>query len=160
MLRFSCLTHQAQRENTLKTKQNSRVLMTSAEWPLGGRTRVQSIRIALVSVLFLGCPLTALAQQYESSATLKASQIVPKELLTGPDYRIDEKVLNDGFLNHYKVNSKFGEFNAVSNATLRKRIWEIRAMAEMDKVTGTKEFLESFRLVFSVLSAVRPKTAG
>jgi len=145
MLRFSCLTHQAQRENTLKTKQNSRVLMTSAEWPLGGRTRVQSIRIALVSVLFLGCPLTALAQQYESSATLKASQIVPKELLTGPDYRIDEKVLNDGFLNHYKVNSKFGEFNAVSNATLRKRIWEIRAMAEMDKVTGTKEFLESFK---------------
>ncbi len=119
--------------------------MTIAVWPLGGRTRVQSIRIALVSVLFLGCPLTALAQQYESSATLKASQIVPQDLLSGPDYRIHEKVLNDGFLNHYKVYSKFGEFNAVSNATLRKRIWEIRAMAEMEKVTGTKEFIDSFK---------------
>ncbi len=119
--------------------------MTSAEWPLGGRTRVQSISIALVSALFLGCPLTALAQQYESPATLKSSKIIPKDLLTGPDYRIDEKVLNDGFLNHYKIYSKFGEHNAVSNATLRKRIWEIRAMAEMEKVTGTKEFIESFK---------------
>ena len=129
----------------MKSKQNSKVLITSAEWPLGGRTRVQSIGIALLSVLFLGSPLTALAQQYEAPATLMASKIVPKDLLTGPDYRIDDKVLNDGFLNHYKINSKFGEFNAVSNATLRKRIWEIRAMAEMDKVTGTKEFLESFK---------------
>jgi len=129
----------------MKTKQNSRVLMTGPKRPLGGRTRVQSIRLALLSVLFLGPPLTALAQQYEAPATLMASKIVPKDLLTGPDYRIDEKVLNDGFLNHYKINSKFGEFNAVSNATLRKRIWEIRAMAEMDKVTGTKEFLESFK---------------
>jgi hypothetical protein len=101
--------------------------------------------MALASALFLGCPLTTLAQQYESPATLKASQIVPKKLLSGPDYRLEEKVLNDGFLNHYKVNSKFGEFNAVSNATLRKRIWEIRAMAEMDKVTGTKEFIDSFK---------------
>jgi hypothetical protein len=78
----------------LKTKQNSKILITSAEWPLGGRTRVQSIRLALLSVLFLGSPLTALAQQYEAPATLMASKIVPKDLLTGPDYRIDEKVLN------------------------------------------------------------------
>ena len=73
------------------------------------------------------------------------NSFVPKDLLTGPDYRIDNKVLNDGFLNHYKINSKFGEFNAVSNATLRKRIWEVRAMAEMEKVTGTKEFIDSFK---------------
>jgi len=145
MLRFSCLTHQAQRENTLKTKQNSRVLMTGPKWPSEGQTRVRSIRIAFVAALFLGCPLAATAQQYESPATLKASKIIPKDLLSGPDYRIDEKVLNDGFLNHYKVNSKFGEFNAVSNATLRKRIWEVRAMAEMEKVTGTKEFIDSFK---------------
>jgi len=119
--------------------------MTGPKRPSEGQTRLRSIRIAFVVALFLGCPLAAAAQQYESSATLKASQIVPKNLLTGPDYRIDEKVLNDGFLNHYKVNSKFGEFNAVSNATLRKRIWEIRAMAEMEKVTGTKEFIDSFK---------------
>ncbi len=145
MLRFSCLTDQGKRVNTLKTMQILRVLMIDLRWPLGGRSRVQSIGIALVSALFLGCPLTALPQQYESPATLKASQIVTQKLLSGPDYRIEEKVLNDGFLNHYKVNSKFGEFNAVSNGTLRKRIWEIRAMAEMDKVTGTKEFIDSFK---------------
>jgi len=129
----------------VKFKRFLRFVTASPKWLLGGRTSVQAIRIALVSALFLGCPLTAFAQQYESPATLKASQIVPKNLLSGPDYRIDEKVLNDGFLNHYKVNSKFGEFNAVSNATLRKRIWEIRAMAEMEKVTGTKEFIDSFK---------------
>jgi hypothetical protein len=96
-------------------------------------------------MLFLGCPLAATAQQYESPATLKASKIVPKDLLTGPDYRVEEKILNDGFLNHYKVNSKFGAIDAVSNATLRKRIWEIRAMAEMEKVTGTKEFISKLK---------------
>ncbi len=109
------------------------------------RLYINGAVVALFVVLLLGTALRVAAQRYESPPVLKASQIVPPELLSGPDYRIDEGVLNDGFLNHYKVNSKFGEFNAVSNATLRKRIWEIRAMAEMDKVTGTKEFLESFK---------------
>ncbi len=129
----------------MKSKRKLEILTTVLKWPQEGGIRVQSISIVLASALFLGCPLATLAQRYESSATLMASQIVPKGLLSGPDYRIDEKVLNDGFLNHYKVNSKLGEFKAVSNATLRKRIWEFRAMVEMDKVTGTKEFLDSFK---------------
>ncbi len=119
--------------------------MTGPKWPSEGQPWVQGMRIVLLSVLVLGYPSSATAQQYESPATHKASQIAHKDLLSGPDYRIDEKVLNDGFLNHYKVNSKFGEFTAVSNATLRKRIWEVRAMAEMEKVTGTKEFIDSFK---------------
>lgn len=129
----------------LKTKRNLWPTMTSRILLPGGRLWVQGVRVALCCALLLGSPLPVTAQQYEAPATLKASQIVPQNLLSGPDYRIDEKVLNDGFLNHYKVNSKFGEFNAVSNATLRKRIWEVRAMAEMEKVTGTKEFIDSFK---------------
>jgi len=49
-------------------------------------------------------------------------------------------VTNDGFLNIYTIDSKFGQFNAVSTALLRVRIQEINAMAAMDKLKGTKEY--------------------
>jgi len=59
---------------------------------------------------------------------------LPPELLSGPNHRVQEKVTNDGFLNIYVVDSKFGSFRAVSTPLLRKRIQEINAMATMEKL--------------------------
>ena len=77
---------------------------------------------------------------YESTPTLSASKILPSDLLSGPNHRVQERVINDGFLNTYTIDSKFGQLNAVSTALLRVRIQEINAMAAMDKLKGTKEY--------------------
>jgi hypothetical protein len=70
---------------------------------------------------------------------------LPPELLSGANFRVQEKVINDGFTNTYRVDSKFGTFTAVSTAQLRKRIREIHAMVAMDKLKGTKEYGDAIR---------------
>jgi hypothetical protein len=89
--------------------------------------------------------LTMAQQGYEPAATLSASQILPPELLAGPNHRVEERVYNDGYLNRYTVLSKFGGFVAVSTPMLRKRISEINAMVRMEQIEGTKEFTSSLK---------------
>ena len=97
--------------------------------------------IALSAILIFQSKLGFAAQSgYESLPVLSASKVLPPELLTGPNHRVQERVTNDGFLNLYSIDSKFGKFQAVSTALLRVRIQEINAMATMDKLKGTKEY--------------------
>ena len=101
---------------------------------------------ALVMVSLLGVVLPAFAQQgYEAPPVLSASKILPPELLSGPNHRVRERVTNDGYLNTYQIDSKFGTFTAVSTAVLRKRIGEINAMVVMEKVQDSKEYIASFK---------------
>ena len=84
-------------------------------------------------------------ERYEPSAALSASRILPPELLSGPNHRVQERVKNDGIVNIYTIDSRFGSFTAVSTAMLRIRIQEINAMAAMDKLKGTKEYGDSLK---------------
>src|SRR5574341_188969 len=99
--------------------------------------------LALIVVGFVILPVvSAIAAQggYEPATTLSASQILPPELLAGPNHRVEEKVVNDGYVNTYRIGSKFGVFTAVSTAMLRKRIEEINALVLMEKIEKTKEY--------------------
>ncbi|MGH7795065.1 MAG: hypothetical protein ACREQ2_09225 [Candidatus Binatia bacterium] len=113
------------------------------------RTRYhRSVRLALALTALLMIPSAReLGAQgaYEPSATLSASKILPPEILTGPNHRVEERVYNDGYLNRYTVLSKFGGFVAVSTPLLRKRIEEINAMVRMEQIQGTKEFTASLK---------------
>jgi hypothetical protein len=101
---------------------------------------------ALVTVLALGVGLPAFAQQgYESPPVLSASKILPPELWSGPNFQVRESVTNDGYLNTYTVDYKFGTLTAVSTALLRKRIGEINAMVVMEKVQSSKEYVDSIK---------------
>ena len=97
--------------------------------------------IALSAILLLQPKLGFPAQAgYESLPVLSASKILPPELLSGPNHRVQERVVNDGFLNIYTIDSRFGQFKAVSTAVLKERVREINAMAAMDKLKGTNEY--------------------
>jgi hypothetical protein len=110
------------------------------------RNPLLSAASALIAVLLIGVVAPALAQQpYESAPVLSASKILPPELLSGPNHRVQERVTNDGFLNTYQIDSKFGTFTAVSTAVLRKRIGEINAMIVMEKVQGSKEYIDGIK---------------
>ena len=101
---------------------------------------------AVAMGLLLAAVTPAFAQQpYETAPVLSASKILPPELLSGPNHRVQERVTNDGFLNTYQIDSKFGTFTAISTAMLRKRIGEINAMVVMEKVQGSKEYVDSIK---------------
>src|SRR5688500_8676122 len=88
-----------------------------------------------------------LAQQpsYETKPVFSASKILPPELLSGPNHRVQDRVTSDGIVNIYRIDSRFGTFNAISTAMLRVRIEEINAMAVMDRLKGTKEFGDAIK---------------
>ena len=96
----------------------------------------------LASVLMAVQPTCGSAAQsgYETTPVLSASKILPPELVTRPNHHVQERVTNDGFMNIYTIDSKFGTFTAVSTPLLRIRIQEINAMVSMDKLKGTKEY--------------------
>jgi hypothetical protein len=54
-------------------------------------------------------------------------------------------VTSDGIVNIYRIDSRFGSFNAVSTSMLRVRIDEINAMAVMDRLKGKKEFGDAIK---------------
>ena len=99
-----------------------------------------------VGLLILQSALV-LAQQpsYENKPVLSASKILPPELLSGPNHRVQDRVTSDGIVNIYRIDSRFGTFNAISTATLRVRVEEINAMAVMDRLKGTKEFGDALK---------------
>ncbi len=58
-------------------------------------------KLALVGALLLTTALTASAVvNYDPPVELKASKILPPELVSGPDFRVEEAVINDGYLNY------------------------------------------------------------
>jgi len=107
--------------------------------------RLWGVVSGLLGLTLLGIIPHVFAQPYESAPVLSASKILPPELLSGPNHRVQERVTNDGYLNIYQIDSKFGTFTAVSTAVLRKRIGEINAMVVMEKVQSSKEYLASIK---------------
>jgi hypothetical protein len=59
---------------------------------------------------------------YENAPVLQASKILPADLLYGPNHRVQEKIVNDGYMNTYRIDSKFGPFTAVSMAAVNSII--------------------------------------
>ena len=99
-----------------------------------------SLAFVIGSLIFQPRATTAAQQGYESLPVFSASKILAPELLSGPNHKVEERIDNDGIVNIYRVNSRFGTFTAVSTAMLRVRIQEINAMAAMDKLKGTQEY--------------------
>ena len=99
-------------------------------------------RASLLAAMLVIQPTFALAAQagFEPKPVLSASRILPPELLSGPNHRVQERVTSDGIVNIYRIDSRFGTFTAVSTAMLRVRIHEIDAIAVMARLKGTKEF--------------------
>jgi hypothetical protein len=104
--------------------------------------RVLRALVPLLGVVLIFCGESPMAEpQYESPLTFRASEILPPHLLAGPDHRVAEEVVNDGFMNSYTIDSRFGTFTADSNAELRIRVGEINSIAKMEEVAEHEEFV-------------------
>ncbi len=87
---------------------------------------------------------SALAQEtYEVGSNRRASNILPADVLKGPNYRIDEKVVTYGFMHTYTVNSDFGTYEVTGNFALQKLLNEIRVIAELKKIQKSDAYLQA-----------------
>jgi len=111
---------------------------------IGPKSR--SISITLIAVAFHLTTLPGFAadqSSYETPQVRKAADLLPPELLEGEHHSVDDRVRSDGYLNYYTITSDYGEFEAVSTATLRTRIAEIGALAELDDLSKTEVFIKA-----------------
>ena len=83
------------------------------------------------------------AAGYETPPAFESAKVLPPELLKDPDHQVLDPVQNDGYLNNFKLKSRFGEFSARGLFLLRVRAQEINALVELDDVSKTKVFMES-----------------
>ncbi len=83
------------------------------------------------------CSQTSTAQSqssFEQKRALKASSLLNLELLNSDLYTVDEEVINDGFLNHYTVRSRFGVFQVNSTLEVKRLLHEIKAISAMKQI--------------------------
>lgn len=110
--------------------------------PIGGTSSIFSIfALCLFSVMQ---PQHVLAE-FEKPRILKAQSFLQPEILEGEHYTISEQVHNDGLLNHYDVNSSFGNFKVISTSSLHVLVQEIEAIASMKKIETDDTVIEALK---------------
>ncbi len=103
------------------------------------------LRLLLRTLLLAIVALPAAVGQvrYEPIPVLRASSILSAALRVGPHHRVRERVESDGYINIYRIDSRYGEFEAVSNAVLRMRVHEIAAIAVMEDIRESRAFRDA-----------------
>lgn len=106
---------------------------------------ILGVRIRTGCIL-LACTLSSqvLAVDYEPDVqSFSARQTLPLKWLHSPNYKVDTDVINQDFMNHYRVNSRFGVFRAIGNDQLFVRTREIEALAELEEMSKSRVFVAS-----------------
>ncbi len=97
--------------------------------------------IVLLAAGLIFTPATVSAQSAgEAPPVFQASQLLPGQPLAGPNYRINESVRNDGFINHYTVNVDGKSYAIASNALMKVRLGELAALNQMEAIKGTSVY--------------------
>jgi hypothetical protein len=111
----------------------------------------QVIRMSVVLLLALFLPgmvmiSVAQAQNFQNvPIILRASEVVPRGYLSGPNYTVKETVRNDGFVNTYEIESQYGPLRVESTSLLLKRINEFKAISKIDQLKGTNVYADAFK---------------
>ncbi len=88
----------------------------------------------------------ATAQQiHEAQAVFRASALLPGQSLAGPNYRIEETVQNDGFMNRYTVTVAGKPYTVDGTALMRIRLSELKALEFMATVKKTDVYTKSLK---------------
>lgn len=110
--------------------------------PIGNRL-IAGRRLICAALVFLAGGMPASAQDFEIGGNVSAAQILPAAALKGPHYTIADKVVSDGFLYTYTVESEFGTFRPTGNHALQKILSEIQVIAALKEVSRTEAFADA-----------------
>ena len=86
------------------------------------------------------------AQEFQSVPIfLKASDVLPREILSGPNYVVRETVRNDGLVNTYDIETQYGLLTVESTDLLLKRIGELNALWKLQDLKRISIYADSFK---------------
>jgi len=74
---------------------------------------------------------------------LVASDFLPKSMLSGEGYTVNERVSNDGFQNTYTMKTDYSVLTVTSTDELRARIQEVKATRALEKLERSEEFKDA-----------------
>jgi hypothetical protein len=98
----------------------------------------------LAALFFLRADTALALQDYQQvPVTLKAENVLPKTLLKGKNYRIEDEVQNDGLINTYKLVTDYGPLRVESTGELMIRIMELNALVAMEEMDRKNVFGEA-----------------
>ena len=80
------------------------------------------------------------APPFEEPPTLRASEILKPEYLSGPHHKVRDAVPTYSGANWFIIDSDFGVFEAEGNALLAQRVAEISAIARLKEISRTEEY--------------------
>lgn len=85
----------------------------------------------------------AYAEEYEQLPVLRAKDVLPAGMLSGPHYRVNRNVASNGYLNLYSLSTDYGEYSVIGTYELKQRIQETAALTELQKFTDSKVFVDA-----------------
>ncbi len=104
------------------------------------RTPVQVFTLLVAFILF---SRAGLAAEYEQPPVFNAAELLSESMLKGENFKVNEKVTNEGFMNNYTIETKWGSFNAKSDAQLRLGLHEVAVMATIEEMLANDEVTEA-----------------
>ncbi len=115
--------------------------MTGFQVTESAKQRRWAIVPAVVSMVLLCANASATsAAQFEVPANRKAAEVLPAELLKGPNYQVRETVVSYGYMHHWTVDSDFGTFEVTGDGAMRALIREIYAIAALEEISRGEAF--------------------
>jgi hypothetical protein len=85
------------------------------------------------------------AANYEAPSSKQATEVLPANLRSGPHFKVQDRVMADGYMLRFTVNSDYGTFPVTGEYGLRKLIGEIQAIAALKKMSKGEALVEGVR---------------
>jgi len=74
---------------------------------------------------------------------LNASEIIPSLWLKGPNYTIKERIISDGVISTYELETLYGPLTVESTVLLLKRMHELSALHKMEQLQDSDIFADA-----------------
>jgi hypothetical protein len=85
------------------------------------------------------------AAGYETQTNKPAGEAISPERAAGPDFKVADPVVADGYMYRFAVTSTYGPFDVTGTGALRKLEHEIWAIGQLKSVTKSEAFLKSLK---------------
>src|SRR5262249_39405493 len=102
-------------------------------------------RVAVSCAIVLTVASGSSAVNYETQMNKPVKDAIPPAIGAGPDYKVNDPVVADGYMYRFAVTSTYGPFQVTGTGALRKLEKEIWAIGQLKNVTRSEAFLKSLK---------------
>ena len=100
-------------------------------------------KLAALCLLAMSTGAVSAASYEPDTVSFQAGKLVDKKLLKGPNHTMQNEVVSKDYMNHYRIDSPFGEFKVTGDGAVANVVHEIDAIAELQKMSKTEVFAQS-----------------